>query len=378
MSRELLEAVLANDEASESKVAELLKNPDIDVNLQFENKSVLIKTATALHAAALKGATNKIKLLLAHPKIDPNALTGFGGTALQLAVDTRQVEACKLLLPVTNLLLDEKGKFPYFLAKDRVRTTKSLEEKGRAETIVELLRVPTFVTACASGKLSLVKRMVEEEGADINAFYGDGFGLYYASLNGRIEVVDYLLTRPEIKINQRTPIGLTLLNEISAPYNIRKILSQLKPDENKLDYPMPLIMPFDPAYLAREIILKKLIAHGADVNLTDVGNIIDPLLAATYNNALNMVKILVQEGKVDPGKKYEDPDTKEVFDIILATRRYRPEISEYLQQAKRVREVTTPAEAKKLLTELFKHRYNSEELSISQFDQPGPGLKVTC
>jgi ankyrin repeat protein len=78
-------------------VAELVAQPEIDVNARAENDR------TALHLAAERGHERVVAVLGSHPAIDPNVKDALGRTALILAAFNGWAGAVELLLAVPGI-----------------------------------------------------------------------------------------------------------------------------------------------------------------------------------------------------------------------------------------------------------------------------------
>lgn len=91
-SPELFKAIKSGDE---EKVRTLLADPDINVNMVYDDKTPLVVAIENSHE-------NIVKLLLAHPKIKLNFSTTTGKydnrTPIEVAIDSGNVEIAKLLL----------------------------------------------------------------------------------------------------------------------------------------------------------------------------------------------------------------------------------------------------------------------------------------
>lgn len=358
MSETLWEAVINKDE---KRVRELLNDPKVDVNAKHDSKNPAVVKGAALHAAAMLNLKEILALLLAHPKIDVNILTETGHTALRLAVDIGNLEACHQLMPVTNVLLQPRFKpNPYFLAKGRHKEATSSEEKQITQAILNLLRIPTFIHACINGNLIIVKDMVEKEQVDINACYKGAPALHHACLNVHVKVMDYLLTRPGIDVNQFDSDGRGILSKITAPVGMNEIIEKNK-NKKPTEIPFPLVKPSTNDMTYREYMAKKLIEAGANVNLR-CQNDLTPVASAAIRNALDLLKIYVEEGGADLTLRYQSGDPDYNPDVITIIEKFRPEVHTYLTEGKLPSGAFSFQQTKKILSNYFKNENKNNVL----------------
>ncbi len=104
-SPELFKAIKSRDE---EKTRALLADPNIDVNMVYYGD-------TPLTAAIQYSTENIVKLLLAHPKIDPNyRVTNDHNLPIIIAIESKNVEIVKLLLEHPRIkvnVIDEASEF---------------------------------------------------------------------------------------------------------------------------------------------------------------------------------------------------------------------------------------------------------------------------
>lgn len=225
MSKELIQHI-ARDNLAAAKP--LVESPGIQINFLHLGNS-------ALHWAARKHNYPALELLFTHEKINPNILDKSGRTPLMNAVDSSFIEGVKYLLSATKLLLKESRGFnAYDLAAFNSTHAKTAEEQQVARKIKSLLATPTLLDAAAAGDLALVKRMIEEEGVDVNATNDNGSSaLIAATYQDRLEVVEYLLGRPGIQVDAQDSDQFTALNRACERNQVYSHLDRDQGLENK-------------------------------------------------------------------------------------------------------------------------------------------------
>jgi ankyrin repeat protein len=323
--KELLKAVFYNQIPH---VKQLLSHMNAEqINAMHDSKGA-DGEMTPLHLAALKGHVEILELLIKSQKVNANLLTSkTKRTALHLAVIAHCPQACRLLLPYTNLLAkDSRSKIPYsfnYLAKDAEEAKKIIE-------VEDVLRVPTFVMACQEGNLELVKSI---GGIDINAKYNGCWGLERACLHNRMEVIDYLLSLPQLEINQCDDQGNTILHLM--PLKVLHNQPTQNLEEDLLYNKFPLQNCNLTKLSIQYQIIEKLIKQGLDPNIRNHSNV-TPLFLATCFNVLDIVKALVTNG-ADLNLKYtyfleNSDETKERYNKALNLYYTKnPEIKERIQ-----------------------------------------------
>jgi ankyrin repeat protein len=203
---------------------------------------------------------------------------------LALAAAYGHLEACKLLLPKSDVLVKDNCRLTaYGNAFVTRRSTKDEVLRKRVNDIVEFLKIPTFVAACAAGDLALVKRMIEEHKVDINGLYEERSGLHAACVTLTHEVIEYLLTLPALNVNVRNARGRTPLYTLCMPID-GKILD--KPTCTKGD-----------EQARRIAVADLLIKAGADVNIQTTDELNEaPIHVAISHHQLDLVKFLILMG----------------------------------------------------------------------------------
>jgi ankyrin repeat protein len=152
-----------------------------------------------------------------------------------------------------------------------------------------------LVQAAISGRLHVVKYLVEEAGADVQRAGCIGWTpLMWAVDEGHTDVVGYLLSRPDIKIDAKTPAGESML-----------------------------LLACRPGHLE---VMRLLVGAGAKVNpqaSDEYGSLGD----AALNGHLHVVKYLVEEAGADVLRV--DPDGR--TPLMRAAERGHTDVAAYLQ-----------------------------------------------
>ncbi len=196
---------------------------------------------TGLHVAADRGDLAGIRAAVASG-VDINGRDESGRTALMRATYANQPEAFRLLLEL-DADVD--------LQDDRLNNP--------------------FLYAGAEGLMEILK-LANEAGADptIRNRYG-GVAVIPASEKGHLDSVRYLLEETSVDVNHVNNLGWTALLEA--------------------------IILTDGGPVFQEIV-RELIAHGADVNLTD-GEGVSPLAHAKARGYQEIIAILEDAGAMD-------------------------------------------------------------------------------
>jgi ankyrin repeat protein len=363
MSQTMDEFILAIHEQNVEKVKSMLEGPNIDLTYRYKPKSLCTDIEfTPLQFAAGGGNTEIIQALL-DKGADPLAVSGFGRSALSIAAAYGHLEACKLLVPVSDMLSRDHGRLePYGNAQRGFNSTKSPDRKRRCQEIKEFLRTPTyisamrkdnegkllqklvedgvdyaevFVLACRFGENFVVKKMLEQKCVDINVYYQGQTGLHTACSNGERFVVYELLEHKELNINAQTTeectswrAGLTALHYVCR-------INTGEPLDN------PVATKED-EQSTRIDIADMLLVFGADVNLKDVAGQA-PIHEAIVFNELDMVKLFVMCGadltikvKLDEDvvrKHIPNPRPCDFYADLLELSNSRPAIRQFLDSA---------------------------------------------
>lgn len=301
-----------------SKLNELLSRSDLDVNSYFPTQKITHDVeATLLHLAAARGLTDVIKLLLAKSGIKTQAPTRYDNTPLHSAAAVGRLEACRVLLRVSNILAKNKdGETPLDLTKNNLRLSPPI--KKNFEETRNFLLIPTFVEACAAGDIALVKKIVESEknnkDFDINALdekYNRN-GLHVAAHFCREDVVNYLLTQEHKKIDLEkadkrgyTALHLACMHNkviLDDPESIssKDLRNHPKPRwDNEAEVKAYMERKYRVDEQAKRVsIADSLLTAGAKINAKVLESEFTAFYFAALQNQLDLVRLLVIRGVV--------------------------------------------------------------------------------
>jgi ankyrin repeat protein len=327
MAQELVSAV-RQDKVNIPSLTELLKTLDANTINSFVPTRGITQDqfVTVLHIAASRGNSDVINLLLTRKDINVHAITRAGNTPLHSSAYYGKFNSCKALLLVSNVIAKNSfNETAYDLAKESLVVAKVKEEENieECQKIVDLLRVPTFVEACAAGDLALVKKMRRDDALDVNAIYDkilDGknnfTGLQAASNNCYVDLVQYLLSlegNKKVKLEVRNNRGFTALHfacfhsgpPLTTPESIsskgpKKSVEELQQEHNSnlaaflSKQPLPASEMDEQA--RRVAIADMLLREGAEINVKGSDIPYTPLHLAAYHNQLSLVMLLILRG----------------------------------------------------------------------------------
>jgi ankyrin repeat protein len=217
-----------------------------------------------LHGAAERGNLEVIRFLVAN-KAEVNLPNRNGDTPLHLAADSGRKAACELLLASGAKVnaRNNGGVTPLFLAA-----------RGGFKSVVEVLLAhkaalnppeagPSPLSVAAANGFKAIAQLLVDQGADLEARAADGTTpLSAAASNGRTEMVSWLLAKGAA-VNSKDRNDSTSL------------LLVLRSGNSSLE------------------VIKQLLEHGAQVNLTDApGN--SPLHYAVDRNSEELLRLLLQ------------------------------------------------------------------------------------
>ena len=198
---------------SDEVVEELLRHPDIDVNLM-----TVVNARSPLDMAAAAGGSAIVALLLQHPAINVNA-AGALGISLHQAVIWKHPKVLRQLLRHPGIqvnALDPSGRTALFLAC----------EQASSDLVVELLRHPdtsvnmeapelghcTLRFAALRNNPAIVALLLQHPAIDVNATDVQGQSpLYLACSYGNFLVVRAQLRHPDIDVNATTAAEISSL-----------------------------------------------------------------------------------------------------------------------------------------------------------------------
>ena len=186
-------------------VEELLKHPDIDVNLAIRTDSL---RTTPLSFAAARGDADILALLLRHPAINVNA-GDRRGTSLHLAVRGRHEAVLQQLLRHRGIqvnALDEAGKSSLFTACDLGAVALIAELLQHTDIDVNLTAgqhgISTLSVVAVNGDAATLALLLQHPATQVNAVDVRGnTALYYACLHGQVNTVRAILRHPGVEVN---------------------------------------------------------------------------------------------------------------------------------------------------------------------------------
>lgn len=203
-------------EGSEAVLDVLLRQKDVDVNVNFLN---IGDSKPLLSWAAYFGNEGLVRLLLSHEGICPDAKDNDGDTALIIAARHVYASTVKLLLARDDVLAnptDQDGNTPLALAA----------EWGHAEVVSQLLMrnsidldpgtraneaTPLFLAA-ARGKWNIVDLFLEHGKLKATPMNLVGqASLFPAAARANMDIVKLLLARDEVEVNEKGPYNKTPL-----------------------------------------------------------------------------------------------------------------------------------------------------------------------
>ncbi len=137
--------------------------------------------------------------------------------------------------------------------------------------------------ACAAGRLEVVRRLVDQDPARVNAWAPDGFQpLGLACFFGHAEIAKLLLEHgAEVNSPSRNPLKVQPLNSAAAAQNLE--------------------------------IARLLLNHGADPNARQ-GEDFTPLHAAGQNGQVEMIRLLLERGA---NPRSASADGKTAYDLAV-------------------------------------------------------------
>lgn len=203
----LMAAVLSN---SEKIVEELLKRPDINVNIQNVIKE------TALMMAHNK---NIYKMLLKCPNINVNLQDIYGKTALHRAVENDNSEFVEELLnhPDINPDIQNEHGEPALLLAYRGRKYKSLDAfiKSNATNlnVQDSNGVTLLMSLTSLGELSYIIKLLKDPDIDVNiqSKYGNTALMSAATSSWKKRTLEALLKHKNIDVNIQNSEGYTAI-----------------------------------------------------------------------------------------------------------------------------------------------------------------------
>ncbi|KAF7192108.1 Delta-latroinsectotoxin-Lt1a [Pseudocercospora fuligena] len=205
----------------------LMREGKADVNFRVDPPD-----STALHECIAGGNVNLLYMLLRNPEIDANAISAVGhhrpghdgSCCLDMPLSYGLTPLIHAISYGNAHLADELLRSPGVDVNAREGTIDGHPPLGKAimlrqHTIVEMLLKHPFVNknatfrggrtaliaAVEQGMLSVIKNLVGDEGVDVNCcwrcVHGRTTPLLEAISRGRVDVVECLLARPDLKVD---------------------------------------------------------------------------------------------------------------------------------------------------------------------------------
>ncbi|GMI08937.1 hypothetical protein TrLO_g4719 [Triparma laevis f. longispina] len=191
--------------------------------------------AALLVQLSINGNVDAVKTILSTDETNVNAcVPGFNNsTALFAASEHGRTEVVKLLLATdgidVNKGLDGCSNLCIASCRGHVEVVKLLLAKAGIEMTMSLYG------ASQNGRTDVVKALLENAKADVDASLPDGTTVLITALGGgRTEIIKMLLDVEGIDVEKKTEDGLTAL-AVAKKYQNADIVALLKPNTNKKD-----------------------------------------------------------------------------------------------------------------------------------------------
>lgn len=312
--------IIAIYEQDIEKIKTLLLSPKIDLAFYYRPKSKnLDKALTPLQFAAGGGNTQIIELLL-NKGADPLAKSELGRSALSIAAYYGHLDACKCLLPVSDVTSRDATQVEaYGNAERAIQNIKDADRQSRCQAVKDFLRIPTyrealrvddlnlakkmvdvekvdlaevFVGACCLGDTTIVSKMLRLNLVDINVYFKGKTGLHVACWYGKKDVVYELLSTLKLDINAPSTAEAEALIGYTCLHYVCLLNNNVAIENNEV--------------VDRVDIADALINHGADLNLKNADGWAPIHKAITYNQ-IDLVKLFVMAG-ADLNVRVKIPD----------------------------------------------------------------------
>jgi ankyrin repeat protein len=258
-----------------------------------------ITSTNPLFYASLLGLRDTIIYLLEKAKLGVNNIDGFNRTALQAAALKGQTLIVKLLLEkgADVTIANREGWTPLNSASfsGHVKVVKLLLEKGADVTAVMTDRRTPLYSASFNGHVEVVKLLLEK-GADVTAVMTDGrTPLYSASFNGHVKVVKLLLEKGA-DVTAATTGGWTPLNSASFSRHVEVVKLLLEKGAKVTVITTNGWTPLHSASFNGHVeVVKLLLKKGADVTAAMTNGWM-PLNSASFSGHVEVVKLLLEKG----------------------------------------------------------------------------------
>ena len=201
-------------------VEELLKHPEIDVNLAQTG------AAPPLYLAAARGHVDVVRLLLGARGINVNLATSEGATPLLVAAQSGYEQVVELLLAVQGIGVDlqkSDGATAVYMAVQNglPRIVEQLVRAGADANLPLATGIAPLSIAARSGNIEIVKQLLKSAGIRVNQADCAGMiPLSIAAQRGHKEIVRLLLRKkadPNIPVEDGiTPLHLACLGGYTA------------------------------------------------------------------------------------------------------------------------------------------------------------------
>ncbi|KAJ2934213.1 hypothetical protein H1R20_g2892, partial [Candolleomyces eurysporus] len=237
-------------------------------------KTKIHPKAVVLVEAAKAGYTSTVKMLLEHVNI--NAEDSTGCTALSAAVTKAQPNIVDLFLAQQDILVN-KGSIPPLLWAI---------ERNQSDYIYRS-------SSTANSRLKIARQLLHRTDIDINVL--DSMGrvpLTCAIVAEHWEIVDFLLSRPDVDICRGEPLALMQACSKGHEALVRKLLARDDLDVNAVDAKGWSALSMA-AHFGHEQIVELLLSR-PDVNMN--AGCPTPLMHACHQGRTGIVKLLLTSG----------------------------------------------------------------------------------
>ena len=304
-------------EKSTAEVIDVLIQYGADVNWKY-----MYKGMTPLMVACKRGHYGIVQRLLQEPNIDIDAVESISGkSALHFAILTSEIVTTLVTKGANPNIMDGSGCTPldYAIRHDNIGVVSTL-----LQSVKELL-VPLHL-ACEKSSTEVVDALIQN-GADVNRKHNGMTPLMVACKRGHYGIVQRLLKTQKVNVNAQDSNGLTALH-FSVQSNSVEIVCTLllKGADPNISTPLITACASSNLQIVKELlkakadvngqdedgttalymvssngdfrIIKKLLSSGANPNMFVKGTKWTPLIVASANGHIDVVKSLLK-AKVD-------------------------------------------------------------------------------
>ena len=266
----------------------LLQEPNIDIDAIDSNGK------SALHFAIL---TSKIVTALVTKGANPNIRDKSGWTPLDYAIEHNNIDALSALLE-SPYQLDCVQKLPTHEIPIHLACEKSTTEvvdvliQYGADINMKHNGITPLMVACKRGHYGIVQRLLKTQKVNVNAQDSNGLtALHFSVQSNSVEIVYTLLLKradPNIAITS-TPLITACINK---NLQIVKELLKAKADVNGQDEDSATALYMSSSNGDFQIV-NKLLSFGANPNIFAKGTKWTPLIVASANGHIDVVKSLL-------------------------------------------------------------------------------------